>query len=123
MRAAVLAGILAMTVAAADAKSPLAAPDVPFYLRLPSEAHLQASYAHQHDQSDSLDWRSADTAQSGSGMRFGPIHAEAVSDPRPGKHKTLMQYRLDGFQVMGGDIGGRLGAHGGMVTLHWNTTQ
>ena len=50
-----------------------------------------------------------------SGMSFGPIHAE--SEIVNGKRR--MHYHVDGFTVMGGQIGGSLGHGGGMLTLHW----
>ena len=121
MRAVVLAGILALTMTA-GAKPIGTASDVPFFLKLPSDAHLSASYARQSDQqSDNASWRQADAQDRPAGVSFGPIHAEAVTDDRPGgKHKTVMQYRVDGMQVFGGSVGGHLGGHGAMLTLHWH---
>lgn len=121
MRAAVLAGILAMTMAA-GAKPLGSTPDVPFFLKLPTDAHLTASYARQNARSsDSAAWHGADAPDRAGGLSFGPIHAEAVTEERPGgKHRTTMRYRVEGMQVFGGDIGGHLGGHSAMLTLHWH---
>ncbi|HEY1629784.1 MAG TPA: hypothetical protein VGF56_00615 [Rhizomicrobium sp.] len=116
MRAAVVAGLFAI-VAAAGAKPLGSAPDVPFYLRLPAASFSRPAA----QQSDSVDYRSADVPDQRGGMSFGPIRAEAVTEDRPGgKHRTSMQYHLEGMQVLGGDIGGHLGGHGAMLTLHWH---
>jgi len=116
MRAAVVAGLIAI-IAAAGAKPPASAPDVPFYLKLP-----QTNFARPTaQQSDSIDYRRADVPDQPGGMSIGPIRAEAVTEERPGgKHRTSMQYHLEGMQVMGGEIGGHLGGHGAMLTLHWH---
>ena len=50
-----------------------------------------------------------------SGISFGPIHAESyVVNGRRHVH-----YRLDGLTLLGGDVGGSVGRHGAMLTLHW----
>ena len=55
------------------------------------------------------------TGEPASGMSFGPIHAE--SEIVNGKRR--MHYHVDGFTVMGGQIGGSVGHGGAMLTLHW----
>ncbi|MGH6870631.1 MAG: hypothetical protein ACREHE_03910 [Rhizomicrobium sp.] len=117
MRAALVAGILAMTSMAAAAKPP-ALPDGPFLLRLTT--HFVPDTARQND---SVAGGPAEAAQPWQDARLG-IRAEAVSDPlvnpRSGKHKTVMQYRLDGVRVFGGAVGGSLSGRGAVLTLHWS---
>ncbi len=119
MRAAIFAVFLGLAATPASAAPP-AMSDTPFHLRLPSEDRMAAVYAHQAAQSDSIaTTHAAMTASPSAGMTFGFIHAESVSDTRPGRHRSVMQYDLDGVHVFGGAVGGNLSGHGAMLTLHW----
>ncbi|HEY2071092.1 MAG TPA: hypothetical protein VGG48_16160 [Rhizomicrobium sp.] len=116
MRAAILASILALAATGVSAKPPTVAPDGPsFSLKLPSESRF---YARSARQSDTFAPDSTAAAQPG-GVSLGFVQAEAVRDDRPGKHRSVMQYRLNGVQVMGGAVGGSLDGRGAVVTLHW----
>jgi len=50
------------------------------------------------------------------GLSFGPLHAE--SETVNGKRR--MHYRIDGFTLMGGQIGASLSSRRAILTLHWN---
>ncbi|HEX3673991.1 MAG TPA: hypothetical protein VHU87_06930 [Rhizomicrobium sp.] len=123
MRSALWAGILILAATAAAAKPPLAPEAAPFQLKLPSEDRMAATYAPHAGQSDFAAIRS-DTSQPPSGnLSLGPIHAEAVTDCEPGirsgRHRTVMQYRLDGVHMFGGNVGGSLGGRAAVLSLHW----
>ena len=60
--------------------------------------------------------RDADEA-SGSGLSFGPIHAE--SETVNGHRRT--HYRVEGLSPFGGNVGGSVGKGGAMLTLHWSS--
>jgi hypothetical protein len=117
MHAAALAGILVVIATAAVARPPMA-PEGPFFLHLPNPDGF--AYAQHPAQSDviALERQGPPTAPQ-SGLSFGPIHAQTVSDPRPGRHKPVMRYDVDGVKLFGGAVGGSVGDHGAMLTLHW----
>jgi hypothetical protein len=120
MRAALLAVLLVLLASAAAAR-PVAIPDQPVQLRLPTWERMAA--AQRNTQSDFAPMDSSAPAAPSSGLSFGPLHAETVSDARPGRRRAILQYRLDGMQVMGGEVGGSLGGHGAMLSLHWPSGQ
>ena len=61
-----------------------------------------------------LDRRPGDDAP-GSGLSFGPIHAESETI---NGHRRV-HYRVEGLSLFGGDIGGSVSHGGAMLTLHW----
>lgn len=62
-----------------------------------------------------LDRGGDEEANAGSGLSFGPVHAE--SEIIHG-HRRI-HYRIEGLSLFGGDVGGSVGRRGAMLTLHW----
>jgi len=88
-------------------------------LRIPGEMPFHADPRARHPddmlavglQSSTIDGQSP-----ASGLSFGPLHAE--SELVNGKRR--MHYRIDGFSLMGGQIGASLSSRHAILTLHWN---
>ena len=123
MRAAILAGILALTAAAGaqtvKTAPPMTAPREPFFLRLPSDAHLGAAYVHRHN-GDTFSSGATEMPAPPSGLHIGPGRAVAETDSRPGRHRPVMHYEVEGMQLFGGAVGGRFGGRGALLTLQWH---
>ncbi|HTQ12969.1 MAG TPA: hypothetical protein VMH86_03765 [Rhizomicrobium sp.] len=120
MRAALLASIFTSVSFGAMASPPVAGlPNAPVVLRLPGDVHFGRHFARPARDSDDPALPDAPVSESWTGFRLWPLHAEAASDPRPGKSRRIVQYRVDGLSLFGGAVGGQLGGRGAMLTLSW----
>ena len=85
-------------------------------LRLPGEIGYGSAAANRENDNRIFDLRpQADGELAAPGLSFGLIHAE--SEIVNGRRR--MHYRIDGFTVMGGEVGGSIGHRGAILTLHW----
>lgn len=124
MRAAWLAGIVLLTASAAAA-GPLTFPDNrPSRLMLPSQDSIAGRYALARARADSflLGDEAAHTRYTPpqQGFGIGPIRADGTDADSLGRRRGLRpRYRLQGFSVLGGSIGGSVDGRGAMLNLHW----
>jgi hypothetical protein len=85
-------------------------------LIMPGEFSYGAATANQEPRELVLDLsRSQGGMLAPAGISLGPVRAE--SEIINGHRR--MHYRIDGFSLMGGEIGGSVSHHGAMLTLHW----
>ena len=88
-------------------------------LRMPSEFAYVPYRGLPADRSLILDLENGQPgAPTASGISFGRIHAE--SEMVNGRRHV--HYRVDGFTLLGGEVGGSFSHHGAMLTLHWTSS-
>jgi hypothetical protein len=126
MRAVLLASVLVFT-ASAVAAHPFAVtmPDqaVAMRLVLPSQDRMAADFAGRARADSALIEPGRARPDSAPGLSLGLVQAEPADDPRPGHHRRILQYRVDGVSVLGGSVGGSLGGGGAVFSLHWPSGQ
>jgi hypothetical protein len=120
MRAAMLASVLVFTASAAAA-GPLVA--APAHLMLPSQDRMTAEFATRGNGDPMLIGSRANITAPQTGFSIESVRIETSDDPRPGRHRQTLQYRLQGVSVLGGSIGGSLGSGAPVLSLHWPTGQ
>jgi hypothetical protein len=121
MRAAVLAGVFVFTASVAVAGPFAAVPASPVTrLMLPSQDRMAAEFARRGSTDTALiDSRESAPPDKQSGLFIQTLQVDTAGDPRPGRRRQILQYRLEGMSVLGGAIGGSLGGRGAILSLQW----